>query len=253
MRDEFTPATVKRIAQKAMWVCANGSCLRVTGYATAEGDARTVADAAHILPAGTKGPRATKAKNPRSDESNGIWLCKICHKKVDDDPHSYPEDLLHYWKQEHEIVVRRIVGKDLEYALLELRNARRYTSECREVLAFFDSKRIFYEALDADFPARVLESVEIIRQRISDVRGRISPESELFYVLRLLQDSCHEFLRKIGPRTDLNELRCDAGDPDWRNFADELSRFRRQMNLLLRPMSDSAGLRLSWLDPDDQG
>ncbi len=254
MREDFTPATVKRIAQKAMYICANEGCLRFTGYGTTEGNARAIADAAHIAPASASGPRASSGgtADPRTDEANGIWLCKICHKKIDDDPGYYPDDLLRRWKRDQEEVVRRIVGKDIEAALLELRNAKRYHQECREVLAFFDTKRVFYEGLDHEFPPRVLASIDLIRARIGDVRARVAPDSELFVVLGEMQDAAKRFLKNIGKETDLESLRCDSRDPRWLRFSDELQKFRRELNILLRPLADTLGYRLTWLfDADD--
>lgn len=250
-RDDFPQTTVRKIAQEAMFVCANDHCLRFTGYSTTEGKVRRIADAAHIAPASSKGPGAGRRTTnaARSDVSNGVWLCKICHKKVDDDPLEYPAELLRRWKNDHANVIRRIVGKDIEAALLELRTVKRHHEEMREVLSFFDSKRVFYEGLDQEFPPHVLASIELIRERITTVRARVAPDSQLFVVLGKLQEASKHFLRAIGKDTDLNTLRCDGTDPRYLKFAEELKRFRREMNLLLTPLAQATGYSLQWL-PD---
>lgn len=82
---DFSQTVVKEIAQKAMYICSNPQCLCLTGYGTTEGKARSIAEAAHVLPSGKKGPRAddksshTKIDLPSSE--NGLWLCKFAMRK----------------------------------------------------------------------------------------------------------------------------------------------------------------------------
>jgi hypothetical protein len=138
MGHKFSNAVVHEIAQKAMYVCAR--CLCLTGYGTSEGKPRTIAEGAHINAASKKGPRAAPrlpAKYLKSAE-NGIWLCSVCHKVVDDDPNRFDADTLKKMKVDHEDVIRRIVGKDLEAAILDLRNHRRYHNETREFVSFLE-------------------------------------------------------------------------------------------------------------------
>lgn len=226
-RDEFSEAIKRRIAQKAMFICSNPQCLRMTGYGTTEGDVRTIAEAAHIAPASKNGPRKgvpTNTKITKSD-NNGIWLCSICHKKIDDDPKWYPAKKLHQWKKDHESVIRKIVGKDLETALLDLRNHKNYHDETRELLSFLESKRVLYEGLDHEFPPRVLDSLLIIRERIALTRARVSPDSSVFVALNKIQKAIDDFLRNIGSETDLRVLRCDSRNPLWLKFSNECKSF----------------------------
>ncbi len=248
-RDEFSNKVKRQIAQKAMFVCSNPQCLRMTGYGTTEGNARTIAEAAHIAPAGKDGPRskARKSTTDTTSQKNGIWLCSICHKKIDDDPTWYPAETLWRWKEDHEIVIRTIVGKDLETALLDLRDRKNYHAESRELLSFLESKRVLYEGLDHEYPPRVLESLELIRERVVQTRARVSPDTEVFVALNRIQDAVNGFLREIGPETDLRALRCDSRDPTWVQFSEALQRLRSGMIIIMKVVAGDAGYRLSWV------
>ena len=81
----------EKIAKQAMYICSKPDCLRSTGYDTTKGEPRTIAEAAHINPADKKGPRfdETVLRLPKVKE-NGIWLCRICHTIIDEDPDRYP-------------------------------------------------------------------------------------------------------------------------------------------------------------------
>jgi hypothetical protein len=250
MRDaDFTDAVLKEITQKAMFICSSPECTRLTGYATTEGKARTIAQGAHINAAGKNGPRANKGASIDFLKSaeNGIWLCSICHKLVDDDPTYYTESILKEWKEKHEKMMRTLVGKDLESMLLDLRNRRQYHNEMREFLSFMENKRVMYEGMDHEFPPRVLESLKLIRERLIQTRAKVNPDTDLFVVLNKLQDTIDTFLRNIGKSTDLNTLRCDSNDPKWRKFADELLFLRKGIVIIMKILAGDAGYTLSWV------
>lgn len=247
-RDDF-PETVKRkIAQKAMFICSNPNCLRMTGYGTTDGSARSIAEAAHIAPAKKAGPRsgARKSTEITKSEKNGIWLCSICHKKIDNDPKWYPAEILRRWKRDHETVIRNIVGKDLETALLELRNTKNYHEETRELLSFLESKRVLYEGLDHEFPPRVLESLELIRERVVQTRAKVSPDSSVFVALNKIQKAVNDFLRNIGSNTDLRALQCNSNDPVWQQFSIELQKLRSGIIIVMKVVAGDAGYTLTW-------
>lgn len=250
MRDaDFTDAVRNEIAQKAMYVCSSLDCFRLTGYGTTEGKARTIAQGAHINAAGKSGPRAKKGTSTAFLKSakNGIWLCSICHKKVDDDPEFYTEAMLKDWKKKHEDLMRKVVGKDLESALLDLRNHKRYHDETREFLSFLENKRVMYEGMDHEFPPRVLESLQLIRERLVQTRAKVNPDTKLFLALDRLQATIDSFLCNIGKDTDLKTLRCDSNDPAWRRFADELLALRKGIVVIMKVLAGDAGYTLSWV------
>jgi hypothetical protein len=246
---KFPDTVVGEIAKKAMLICSNPHCLRLTGYSTTEGKPRAIAEAAHVLPSGKSGPRHESIVNyPELDLSsaeNGIWLCLGCHKKVDDDPRLYAPDMLFGWKKKHEGIVRGLVGLDLEAALLELRDAKRYHQETKDLLSYFDNKRALYEELDSEFPPRVLDSIEMMRTRITETRSRVSADSEVFIALGRMQDAINAFLRNIGPKTDLRKLRCNGGDPVWLRFSEELMKFRAEMIVIIEYLAEGCSYQMT--------
>ena len=247
MRINFTPSVKKEIARRAMHICSNPDCLRFTVYSTTEENTRSIAEAAHINAASGQGPRAIIMDEEKLKKAeNGIWLCSICHTKVDNDACYYDEKRLRAWKVNHEDILRRIVGKDLESALLNLRNHKRYYDEARELVSYIESRRVLHEGLDMEFPPRVLESLNNIRERVSQTKAKINPDTSLFDALNKIQLAIDEFLRSIGPETNLKTLRCNSNDPVWVKFSEELSKLRCGIIIILKVVSSDVDYQLRW-------
>lgn len=85
--------------------CSNPACKRATIGPEDEG-AGTVnlGAAAHITGASAAGPRYDSSLTPeeRRSAANGIWLCQMCAKLVDDDDDRFSAELLHEWKRNAE-------------------------------------------------------------------------------------------------------------------------------------------------------
>lgn len=247
-KENFTPKIKEQIAREAMYICSSPDCYRLTGYNTTEGKARTIAEGAHILAASENGPRADDKKDSaflRSAE-NGIWLCSICHTKVDNDPQYYSESMLKEWKSNHVELLRRLVGKDIEAALLELRNEKRNHQDIRDFLSFMDDRRVLYEGLDMEFPPRVLESIEMIRSRVIQLRAQVFDNAQVTTALKQIQSAIHEFLSSVGSDTNLRTLKCNSCDLNWVKFRDELIKFRKAIVIILKVLSDDTSYELQW-------
>ncbi|MBC7785305.1 MAG: hypothetical protein H7144_15845 [Burkholderiales bacterium] len=244
---DFPEKVSRVIAQRAMFICSSPDCYRLTGYGTTDGKVRSVAEAAHMIAASTRGPRADRSATVmRKAADNGIWLCKICHTKIDNDPVQYTLEMLREWKKAHEDVIRRIVGKDLEAALLSLKNARQYHQQSRELVSFLENKRVFYEAMDNERPSLVLDSLSLIRERLIAVRANVDPESNVFLAMNQLQRAIDTFLRDIGASTNMRTLKCNASDPNWRRFSKELLQFRAGMIIIIKVIAGNADYKLTW-------
>ncbi len=68
---------------------------------------------AHIAAAAPGGPRYDGRMSPeeRSSVENGLWLCSNCHDQVDKDTHTFTTAKLHEIKRQHEIRVRKEIGR----------------------------------------------------------------------------------------------------------------------------------------------
>ena len=105
MRDDFTRATVERLAKRAGYRCSNPHCRAPTiGAAQGDDGVVNVGQAAHITAAAAGGPRydATLSSEQRRDQSNGIWLCQNHAKLVDNDVGRFTVAKLREWKREAE-------------------------------------------------------------------------------------------------------------------------------------------------------
>lgn len=105
MRDEFSARTKHVLAGRVGWRCSNPDCRApTTGPSSSVKQVSNMGIAAHITAAAPGGPRFDPRlrSSQRLAVANGIWLCCICAKMVDDDPDRYDAARLRYWKEDAE-------------------------------------------------------------------------------------------------------------------------------------------------------
>ena len=105
-RDEFIAATKREIAERAGYICSHPTCGRMTVGPSEDraGGITMTGIAAHIAAAAARGPRSDTALSPsqRKAASNGIWMCAIHGKWIDDNPSIATVEKLVEWKTAHE-------------------------------------------------------------------------------------------------------------------------------------------------------
>lgn len=102
-RKNIPSATKYRLFSKASGHCQRPECLENLFPAEMGGD-KHIAEMAHVIPHGKKGPRHEKRPEEKFDPDiydNLILLCPTCHTIIDKDPDAFPRDLLLGWKQDH--------------------------------------------------------------------------------------------------------------------------------------------------------
>lgn len=109
-RDDFPQQIKNLLALRVGMKCSNPECGQPT--AGPQEDPKkyvNVGVAAHITGAAQRGPRYDASLTPeeRRAYTNGIWLCQICAKLIDDDKSRYTVDLLQDWKKTAEESARR--------------------------------------------------------------------------------------------------------------------------------------------------
>lgn len=118
-RIEFAPQVAEEAAHLVRYHCSNPTCgIATRGPHISKLRHVTIGQAAHIYPASQYGPRAAFIQKDNiklefiRGRDNCIWLCRICHHIVDEDPSPYPPQLLLKWKREAENVQKQaaIVG-----------------------------------------------------------------------------------------------------------------------------------------------
>ncbi|WP_441288209.1 hypothetical protein ACSRUE_40450 [Sorangium sp. KYC3313] len=119
-RHDFTSLVRGSLAHRAGYACSSPLCRALTAGPSDESvQARSdVGVAAHITAAAPGGPRydETLSEAERTSAENGIWLCQICAKKIDDDVVTYPVSLLRQWKQYAEADARERQGRPTQSA-----------------------------------------------------------------------------------------------------------------------------------------
>jgi hypothetical protein len=93
--------------RKVLWARAHNSCAICKRTLVADGTATDresiVGDEAHIVARGTTGPRGGALADHLADAyDNLILLCKVDHKRIDDQPIEYTAERLHSLKAQHE-------------------------------------------------------------------------------------------------------------------------------------------------------
>lgn len=71
-----------------------------------------IAEMAHIIAAGKKGPRAdtTVTQANKGAYENLILLCANCHTTIDKAPADFPDDMIQEWRRKHVERIRSVFG-----------------------------------------------------------------------------------------------------------------------------------------------
>lgn len=158
MRDDFTQATVQRLAKRVGFRCSNPDCRKPTSGPGADGGTVSLGVAAHITAASQGGPRFNEhlTHEGRRAAENGIWLCQQCSRLVDANDSAYDVTDLIEWKTFAEAAAAvelrgYVVRKGRDFAALEvmmpelleeMRTDLRLKPFTREIIAL--SKRVSY-------------------------------------------------------------------------------------------------------------
>jgi hypothetical protein len=111
---KFSTATVETLSKRAALLCSNPDCGALTSGPTSESiGAVNLGEAAHIYGRTSTSARYTADLTAAElcDITNGIWLCRNCHKVIDNDPPRFPAELLFQWRRRHEQSVLERLGK----------------------------------------------------------------------------------------------------------------------------------------------
>src|ERR1700761_764747 len=102
---KFSSETVLTLSRRAALLCSNPDCKTLTtGPAEQTTGSINIGEAAHIYgrTAASARHKADLSLAELSDITNGIWLCRNCHKLIDNDPVRFPPELLFEWRRLHE-------------------------------------------------------------------------------------------------------------------------------------------------------
>ena len=220
MNPDFSQKTINTIARRAAFLCSNPNCRVSTVGPNVEPSKSTViGESAHIFGArpGSARHDSHMSEVVRAEITNAIWLCRNCHKKVDEDPRKYPADILFAWREEHEEYVAAILGKLGDDTLSDLKNPSLYLfQDCPPLI-----KRI---AIDKPRGWEWRLTAELMRhfngptlRRLEDLRAefytRQTEQIDDQEVPAWLSARLNEMQKLISPLTNLtNQLNIAWGD-----------------------------------------
>lgn len=108
-RHNFNVEVKETLARRVGMRCSNPNCRKPTsGPQDDPAKSINVGVASHVTAAAKGGPRYDNklSKEERESIENGIWLCQVCAKLIDNDPLHYPVDHLRQWKRLSEEAAR---------------------------------------------------------------------------------------------------------------------------------------------------
>lgn len=121
MAPDFSKQTAAILCKRAASLCSNPECRTVTqGPADAADAAISIGSAAHIYGARptSKRFRADLTERQRAEITNGLWLCRNCHARIDSDDGQYSAELMFAWRNDHEKYVCSKLGRTADTAKL---------------------------------------------------------------------------------------------------------------------------------------
>lgn len=254
-REEFLAAVRTNVARKAMYVCSNPGCLKLTGFTTIKGRPRAIAQVAHIQGAAASGPRRSDPVvlpggicAARGDEANAIWLCTGCHIRVDEDWESFPSELLVEWKHEHENRISALAGLDLEQSLLRLGATRRAHDVSRELLYWLDNHRFMYFDDLREQPEQVRYALDGLRAKIVGLRANYHGEkSTLTEALHEIDSAVRHFFERMA-HVHIDQITVTSGNPEFKLFSTELNRARSRIKAVIGPLADMEGFTFQQIE-----
>jgi hypothetical protein len=110
----FSAETIQTLSRRAALLCSNPDCGVLTSGPTEDADSSiNIGEAAHIYGRTSMAARykAELTITEIADITNGIWLCKNCHKLIDNDARRFPAELLFEWRRQHERSILERVGR----------------------------------------------------------------------------------------------------------------------------------------------
>ena len=176
---DFSRDTVDKLGRRAGFHCSNPDCGALTS-GPQEGNigAINIGEAAHIYGArpGSARYTVTLSSAARGDITNGIWLCRNCHKLVDSDPQRYTPELLFKWRIERESDIAERLGKPGEQIRQEVTTDRYREFLARSPLAYqiaIEKPQFWEYKLTI---ALLQEPIAAIRQEYDDLSKGLLPQ-----------------------------------------------------------------------------
>jgi len=127
---------------------------------------------------------------------------------------------------------------------IELLRAQRTDPDvAAQVIALVEDRRALWSAFDAEFPDGVRRSLDGLRRDCIALRSRCQKGSPLDTVILALGQTIRHFFDAVE-HFDLETLRCDGSDPEWRAFEAALRILRKSIRFQIAALATSYSLPL---------
>lgn len=214
-RDNFAAAVVRKVAERAAYICSSPTCNRITigPDKSAQNLSIKTGEAAHICAASPGGPRydMSQSAQERKGIANAIWLCGACAALVDKNGgQGYPAEHLRKWKRDHEALMKECLesGKRLVFQFLHHRPDEHLAKRLIHIL---EDKGSLFEPYDQENPTRVLDSLKELRILITALRAEISADSPLSIIAESIVRACRHYMNSTHDNPGINELNFSLG------------------------------------------
>lgn len=248
-RDNFSISVKRNLAERAHYICSNPECKKMTARAHDDPNKSTITGiAAHINGAtdGKKAIRFDPKQTPAERKSikNGIWLCHDCSDIVDKDEKNYPAVLLRQWKHTHEEFIKTLQLKGYASTLELLKPTTLEIDLSKQLIDFFEDKRILYDLYEKEVPSHGMRSILSIRTELDRIRKQLGQNTSLYFRIEKMQNACKTFFSELS-LIDLDNLRYDPSNLDWTKFVSNLSELRKIIGIHIAELSTKYQIRLS--------
>jgi hypothetical protein len=248
-RDNFPRPTVKTLAERAHYICSNPECIKMTVRPHDDPTKSTITGVAAHINGASDGKKAIRFDpNQTSDErkhiNNGIWLCHDCSDMVDKDQNAYTATLLMQWKKTHEEFIKTLQVKGYASTLELLKPTTIEVDLSKQLINFFEDKRILYDLYEKEIPKFGLRSVLDIRSELTRIKQQLGQTAALYLRVEQIQNACRKFFNELND-IDLDTLKYDPQDPDWRKFVATLSELRKIIGIHIAELSTKYKIAVS--------
>jgi len=216
-RDEFSPKTKRKVAERAAFICSNPSCNQVT-IGPSESDQQKSAKvgiAAHICAASSRGPRydMSQTLGQRKGIKNAIWLCPSCAMLVDKNGgDDYPADHLRKWKRDHETLIKKCLEGDKRIAVKLRGDTTPATKQnAKRIMDLLKHRGALFKGYSQEDPSHVIASLDKLRGKLTEIRRDLAPESQLDIVAGSIVDACRHYMNTTSDQAGLKELEYSLG------------------------------------------
>jgi hypothetical protein len=237
MRDNFTPAVVRKVAERAAYICSNPSCRRLTiGPSTTNHtlSAKTGV-AAHICGASPGGPRYDMSQSvpERRGIGNAIWLCATCSVLIDkNNGADYEASDLRKWKRDHEALVSQCLEgeKRLMFSFMVTPGGAQLA---KAIVRHLEDHGALFQPYTIETPDFVWESLSGLRKSLVGFRLEAPEGSDVDIIAESMIRACRHYMNTTPKQVTMKELEYSLGA------------VRKIVGINLRLLIDKYPMRLS--------